>query len=263
MRKICYLFALCFIVVCVAQAQHLTDKEFSDLSNKSGFKPEQISSVCDEDLLKLADMIDYKRWKPIVQIYDELIARHPTDNRYYYYRASAYGMATKMRESQRDAITAYRLYTELDNQELPKPYRFTGDVTEEQYLQGLNMMVDAADKITQAKSQLWQEIGETVKLGISPIADSVSNIVPINNSNNSSSSQSYNQSVHNNAIQSSPNNESRKWSSCLTCKGTGVCRNCGGTGKYSYTKDGKCHECRPVGSGKCGTCKGKKGSYVN
>lgn len=62
---------------------------------------------------------------------------------------------------------------------------------------------------------------------------------------------------------SSKKRSTRKWVSCDTCKGTGVCRGCNGTGKYSLTKDGKCHECRPVGSGKCGTCKGKKGSYVN
>ena len=81
----------------------------------------------------------------------------------------------------------------------------------------------------------------------------------INNNSNRSSSQSNNS---NSTVESSPTNKSRKWVSCSTCNGTGVCRNCGGSGNYSYTKDGKCHECRPVGSGKCGTCKGKKGSYV-
>lgn len=93
------------------------------------------------------------------------------------------------------------------------------------------------------------------------ISSGSSLINQINNNSNRSSSQSYNKNGHS-EVQSSPNNKSKKWVSCETCKGTGVCRNCGGTGKYSYTKDGKCHECRPVGSGKCGTCKGKKGSYV-
>lgn len=91
------------------------------------------------------------------------------------------------------------------------------------------------------------------------ISSGTSLINQINNNSNNSSNQSYNS---NSTVESSPTNKSRKWVSCSTCNGTGVCRNCGGSGNYSYTKDGKCHECRPVGSGKCGTCKGKKGSYV-
>ncbi len=107
---------------------------------------------------------------------------------------------------------------------------------------------------------IWNNaLNELSDLATSTIS-SVGDIISIKNSS-SSNNGNVDKSPSDNSV-SSKKRGGKKWVSCDTCKGTGVCRNCGGTGKYSYTKDGKCHECRPVGSGKCGTCKGKKGSYV-
>lgn len=107
---------------------------------------------------------------------------------------------------------------------------------------------------------IWNDaLKELSDLAISTIS-LAGDIVPIKNGDASSNSNV--ETLPSDDSGSSKKSGGRVWVSCDTCKGTGVCRGCGGTGKYSYTKDGKCHECRPVGSGKCGTCKGKKGHYV-
>lgn len=42
---------------------------------------------------------------------------------------------------------------------------------------------------------------------------------------------------------------------CYSCKGTGACSNCNGTGKYEYMSNGICPVCH--GSGICTSCRGK------
>lgn len=57
----------------------------------------------------------------------------------------------------------------------------------------------------------------------------------------------------------SHSNSSRDWADCSICNGTGRCKNCGGSGRDAYTRDGRCGVCR--GTGKCAGCNGKRGYY--
>ncbi len=256
-----FLLLFCLVSFCsMVYGQQLTNDELTKLSKKKKFKTEELQSIQDDDLLKLANLFPYKNWKPIVQVYDELVSRHPKDHRYYYYRGSAYMMGEKYKEAEKDCITAHQLFTLDENAELPVAYRNPAavNITKEQYLEGLNLMIDACDKVMNIKAQMWKEIGEAILIGTSEIATNVQNIT--NSSNDAPATGTEIDGSQDQ--QGSPKKSGKTWVSCNTCNGTGVCRNCNGSGKYSYTKDGKCHECRPVGSGKCGTCKGKKGSYV-
>lgn len=253
MKKIFVLFTLIIVSLCTIVAQDLTQDQINKMSKKKKFKTEELQGVSDDDLMKVGAAIDYKNWKPRVQIYSVLIERHPTDNRYYYWRCTAYHMGQQWKEAQRDALYAYELYTRGENQEIPMK---CAECTEEAYLHGLDMLVESAEQMTHLRDQMRAEIVSAIGEGVVSVTTGVSNIVNITSNNQ----QEANSSDNGEGTQSS--NKKKKWVSCDTCKGTGVCRNCGGTGKYSFTKDGKCHECRPVGTGKCGTCKGKKGSYV-
>ena len=42
---------------------------------------------------------------------------------------------------------------------------------------------------------------------------------------------------------------------CHSCHGSGRCKHCNGSGKYSYARDGRCGVCR--GTGRCAGCDGK------
>lgn len=58
---------------------------------------------------------------------------------------------------------------------------------------------------------------------------------------------------------STSGHKDKVWSECDGCKGTKLCKMCGGSGT-SLAKDGKCHTCN--GKGVCPTCKGRGGSYI-
>lgn len=57
----------------------------------------------------------------------------------------------------------------------------------------------------------------------------------------------------------SGNDNTRDWSDCSSCGGSGRCKYCDGSGRDEYTRDGRCGVCR--GKGKCVGCDGKGGFH--
>lgn len=55
----------------------------------------------------------------------------------------------------------------------------------------------------------------------------------------------------------SESGNTRDWSNCSSCMGTGRCKYCDGSGQDEYARNGRCGVCR--GLGKCVGCDGKGG----